>query len=139
MGNRTRLFIRVVRWTPYVLAILLAISYLILAGPQTWEPFEGSIPFLYERIFYALMLLQLVGSAFAKGAVRSVLALISCASLFSTDLASFFRRLRDVPIRPPDGGPIYTEVWIQIAILGLFFVVVVIDAVRLMRSGADRR
>lgn len=137
MGNRTRLF-HVAQGTPYVLAILFAISYLILAGPQTWKPFEGSIPFLYERTFYAFMSLLLVGSAFAKGTVRSVLVLISCVSLFSTDLVNFFKRLRDVPIRPPDGGPIYTEVWVVIATLSLFFIVVVIEAVRLIRSRADR-
>jgi hypothetical protein len=137
MDNRARLF-RVVRWAPYVLAILLAISYLILAGPQTWRPFEGSIPFLHERIFYAFMLFLLVGSAFAKGAVRSVLVLTSCASLFSTDLASFFRRVHDYPVRPPDGGPIYMNVWIDVAVLGLFLLVVIIEAAMLIRSRADQ-
>ena len=138
MENRTRLFL-VVRWIPYVLVVLLATAHLIFELPRAMTPFEGIIPFLYEKKFNALLCLLVVGSAFAKGAVRSVLALTGCASLFSTGLFAFFRRVHEYPIRPPDGGPIYLNVWTDIAVLGLFLIVVVIEAAVLIRFRADRR
>lgn len=135
MDNRTRL-IGAIRSTPYVLAILCSILSLYEGLPEALSPFEGT--YYYERILYYFMFFLLICSVFAKGVVRSVLVLISCASIFSTDLAGLFRRLRHVPIRPPDGGPIYMEVWIQIALVGLFFVVLVIEAAMLIRSRADQ-
>jgi hypothetical protein len=137
MENRTRLF-RVVRWIPYVLAILFAILHLILVLWQGFEPFEGSIPYLYETVFYAFMSLMLVSSAFVKGAVRSVLTIISCTSVFSTSLISLLGTLRSIPARAHDGGPISIGLWIAIACLGLFFIVVAIEAVSLIRRQADR-
>jgi hypothetical protein len=137
MEKRTRL-LRAVRSIPYVAVILLAIVYLILIAPQGFKPFEGSIPHLYEGLFYTLMSLILVGSAFAKGAVRSVLAIISCTSLFSTDLIGLFGTLRSIPTRARDGGPIPLSLWIAIGCLGLFLVVVVIEAVSLIRSRAEQ-
>lgn len=135
--RRTRL-LRTARWIPYVLVVLLAMAHLIFELPRAMTPFEGSIPFLYEKTFNALLCLLVVGSVVAKGTARSVLALTGCASLFSTGLFAFFRRVHEYPIRPPDGGPIYLNVWTDIAVLGLFFLVMVIEAAILIRSRTNQ-
>lgn len=135
MENRTRLF-RAALSIPYALAILCSIITLFESLPETLRGFEGD--YYYERMLSAFMYFLLICSVFAKRVLRSVLVLISCASIFSTDLAGLFKMLRHHPIRPPDGGPIYMEVWTQIALVGLFFVVLVIEAAMLIRSRADQ-
>lgn len=138
MKIRTRLF-RAVPSIPYVLAILCSILSLALVLPQIWDPVEGA--YFYENILDAFMFFLLVCSAFVKRAVRSVLVLISCASIFSTGLLALFERLREFPIPAPsgrDGGPIISDIWFDIVFLGLFFVVAVVEAVMLIRSRADQ-
>lgn len=138
MANRTRLF-RAVRSIPYALAILFSILSLAMILPQIWDPPEGSR--VYENVLYALIFFLLVCSAFAKRAMRSVLALISCTSIFSLALIALLERLRAFAMHVAsgqDGGPVLTDVWFDIVSLGLFFVVIVVEAVMLIRFRADQ-
>lgn len=138
MENRTRLF-RVVRSIPYALVILCSIMGLVSVLPQIWYPVDGS--YYYENILSAFMWFLLLCSLVAKGAMRSVLILISCASIFSLGLIGLLGKLREFAIHGPElqgRGPIVTDVWFDIVFLGLFFTVVVVEAVMLIRFRADQ-
>ena len=112
---------------------------LVSVLPQIWDPAEGS--YYYENMLSVFMWFLLVCSLLTKGAMRSVLILISCASIFSLGLIGLFGKLREFAIHGPElqgRGPIVTDVWFDIVFLGLFFVVVVIEAVLLVRFRADQ-
>jgi hypothetical protein len=139
MEKQTRL-LRVVRWVPYVVAVLLAIALLIYQLTHYFEPFEGAIPFLYERLFEVFLLLLLIGSVFAWGAVRSVLALISCTAIACTLFKELLINLRQIAIHTPPGGSGGSGIipWRLIAVFGLLLTVMVIEAATLIRSRTDK-
>ena len=138
MVDRTRLF-RAIRSIPYAMAILFSIISLVSFLLRPPEPFEGSYLHAYvpDQFFYAFMFFLLAGSLFVKGVVRSVLVLICCTSIFSTGLIALFRRMHDFALHAASGeetGSIVIDLWIEIGAVGLFFLVVVIEAVTLVRS-----
>ena len=139
MGNRARLLVRIVRWIPYGLLVALAIWYLTQLL-QEFRPFEGSIPFLYEKIFDVFIFYLLVSSVFSWGAVRSVIVLTSCASIFSRILLELFQLQRTIAINaPPDwNGETSFIPWRFAALVGLLLLVMVIEAVALIRSRRDQ-
>jgi predicted signal transduction protein with EAL and GGDEF domain len=131
--NRIRLF-RIVRFIPYGLAVLCSILALYESAPDAMRPFEGA--YYYDKLIYVFMLMLMICSIFAKMELRSIFIIISGTSILSMDLVVFFKRLREYPIQPPDGGAIYLNVWIDSVWLGLLLIVVAIEATMLIRSRA---
>lgn len=127
------------RSAPYFLAVVISIISLIMILPEILDPSEGS--YFYENVFYACTFVLLLLSLLLNEAKRSVLAIISCTSIFSLGLVGLFGNwdAYTTDVTSAQGvSPIAIDAWFEIILLGLFLVVVVVESLSLTKHQEDR-